>query len=151
MCKTWGISVNKAIDFTCSNCFAGLVHCQLASHVHENLGLWASLYMCGRHNCCWYHIGIHCHTISLKFLQCSSSTGRADHGQHPSCLTSGRNRDFCLRVACHCPVENNECTLKARTFSGAFTCCLFPGVFSCRSFILTRSASQVISNFANNY
>lgn len=93
--------------FTCSNCIASLIHCHLTGHMHNDLGLWTLLYVCSRDHSCRYCIRRHCHTISLKFLHCSSSSGSIDHGHYSPCLASSRYRYFCLGNTCHWPIKNN--------------------------------------------
>jgi len=84
------------IYFTCSNCIASLVDCHLSCHVHKDLGLWTSLDMRCRNHSCGYCAGVHCHTIPLDLLRCSTSSGRADHSDHSSRLASSRHGNFCL-------------------------------------------------------
>ena len=87
----------------CSNCVASLVDCHLSCHVHKDLGLRASLDMCCRNHSCGYGASVHCHTVPLELLRCPTSSGRADHSYHSSCLTSSRHGNFRLRCTCHCP------------------------------------------------
>lgn len=91
--------------FTCSNCISSLVDGHLSCHMHKDLGLWTGLDMCCRNHCCGYCAGVHCHTIPLEFLGCSTSSGRADHSHHSSCLASSRHGNFCLWCTCHRPAK----------------------------------------------
>lgn len=95
----------QLFSFTCSNCVASLVDCHLSCHVHKDLGLRASLDMCCRNHSCGYGARVHCHTVPLELLRCPTSSGRADHSYHSSCLTSSRHGNFRLRCTCHCPVK----------------------------------------------